>query len=89
MQLVVREYLAAVKQCHPDALGLSFVLSRNIKKRFQELLQIRGLPIFVGGRSILNYQGLAKRHGLIPLPGPITTSVPQLLVEFEQWVARR
>ena len=86
VDIPVREYLAAVNQWRPDALGLSFVLSRNIKKRFQELLQIRGLPIFVGGRSILNYQGLARQHGLIPLPGPIVTKVAQLHIEYEQWV---
>ena len=89
VDLPVAEYARAVEQTRPDVLALSFVMSRNINKRFQELNSVRGLPVFVGGRSILNYQGLAKRHGLIPLPGPITTSVPQLLVEFEQWVARR
>ena len=86
VDLPVREYLAAVKQWRPDALGLSFVMSRNIKKRFRELLQISGLPIFVGGRSILNYQRLARQHGLIPLSGPIVTKVTQLHLEYEQWV---
>ena len=57
----VREFFGAVEQWHSDALALSFVLSRNIKRRFQELLKIRGVPIFVGGRSILNYQTLARR----------------------------
>lgn len=85
VDLPVREYRKAVEAWHPDALGLSFVLSRNIKKRFQELEQIRGLPIFVGGRSILNYQGLARRHGLIPLPGPITSTINQLQVAYEDW----
>ncbi|HMB03716.1 MAG TPA: hypothetical protein VKP69_08245, partial [Isosphaeraceae bacterium] len=47
--------------------------------------QIRGLPIFVGGRSILNYQGLARRHGLIPLPGPITSTINQMQVAYEDW----
>jgi methanogenic corrinoid protein MtbC1 len=82
----VREYIAAVNQWRPDALGLSFVLSRNIRKRFQELLQIRDLPIFVGGRSVLNYQGLARNHGLIPLSGPIVAKVAQLQLEYQQWV---
>jgi MerR family transcriptional regulator, light-induced transcriptional regulator len=86
VNLPVREYLAAVAQWRPDSLGLSFVLSRNIQKRFQELHQIRGLPIFVGGRSILNHQGLARQHGLIPLPGPIVTKVAELHLEYEQWV---
>jgi DNA-binding transcriptional MerR regulator len=86
VDLPTREYLAAIKHWNPDALALSFVLSRNIKKRFQELSQIRGLPIFVGGRSILNYQGLARRHGLIPLPGPLVVAVAQLRDEYDQWV---
>ena len=60
------ELIAACHTHHPDAIGLSFVLSRNINKRFQELSQIRGIPIFVGGRSILNYQGLASRSRLPP-----------------------
>jgi methanogenic corrinoid protein MtbC1 len=84
--LPVREYFAAVDHWHPDALALSFVLSRNIKKRFQELREFRALPVFVGGRSILNYQGLARRHGLIPLPGPVTSAVQQLQSEFERWI---
>jgi hypothetical protein len=86
VDIPVREYIAAVNQWRPDALGLSFVLSRNIKKRFQELMQIRSLPIFVGGRSVLNYQGLARQHGLIPLAGPIVAKVAQLHLEYEQWV---
>jgi DNA-binding transcriptional MerR regulator len=81
----MREYQGALRQWRCDALALSFVLSRNIKKRFQELSQIRGLPIFVGGRSILNYQGLARRHGFIPLPGPIDAAGPQLLLEYARW----
>jgi methanogenic corrinoid protein MtbC1 len=85
VDLPTREYVAAIKHWKPDALALSFVLSRNIKKRFQELSQIRGLPVFVGGRSILNYQGLARRHGLIPLPGPIVLAIAQLEEEFDQW----
>ena len=40
----VREYIAAVNQWRPDALGLSFVLSRNIKKRFQELQSVAVCP---------------------------------------------
>jgi DNA-binding transcriptional MerR regulator len=85
VDLPVREYQKAVSAWRPEALGLSFVLSRNINKRFQELSQIRGLPIFVGGRSILNYQSLARRNGLIPIAGPITSAVSQLLSEFDEW----
>jgi MerR family transcriptional regulator, light-induced transcriptional regulator len=86
VDLPVREYQKAVTAWRPDALVLSFVLSRNIRKRFQELSQIRGVPIFVGGRSIVNYQGLARRHGLIPLPGSIEGAVDQLLIAYEGWV---
>ena len=86
VDLPIREYVKAVARWSPDALGLSFVLSRNIKKRFQELDEVRGRPIFVGGRSILNYQSLARRHGLIPLPGPIATASRQLGAEYEAWL---
>jgi len=88
VDLPVCEYQNAIDVWHPDALCLSFILSRNINKRFQELESIRGLPIFVGGRSILNYQGLARRHGLIPLPGPATQAITQFLARFEEWRRR-
>jgi hypothetical protein len=39
----------------------------------------------VGGRSILNYQALARRHGLIPIPGPISHAVARLEVAFGDW----
>ena len=51
VDLPVREYQRAVDSWRPDALALSFVMSRNINKRFQELSKIRGLPIFVGLRD--------------------------------------
>jgi methanogenic corrinoid protein MtbC1 len=85
VDLPVSEYAKAVEAWHPDALGLSFVLSRNINKRFQELAKIRGLPIFVGGRSIVNHQGLARRHGLIPLTGTLASSTSQLVSEYDEW----
>ena len=75
VDLPVPEYARAVEQVRADALALSFVLSRNINKRFQELSKIRNVPIFVGGRSIVNHQGLARRHGLIPLIGWIVLVV--------------
>lgn len=77
--LPVREYQAATQRWQPDAIGLSFVLSRNVNKRFDELSRLRGAPIFVGGRSILNYQRLARRHGLIPLLGPASSAITQFL----------
>ena len=89
VDLPVRELQKAVNTWQPDAIGLSFVLSRNINKRFQELSQLRELPIFVGGRSILNYQGLARRHGLIPVPGPVSQAVPLLLDKFDEWARGR
>ena len=84
--LPVSEFQKAVRSLGPNAMGLSFVLSRNINKRFQELAQIRGLPIFVGGRSILNYQNLARRHGLIPTPGPISSAMDHWRTLYEEWV---
>ncbi len=79
----VREFQKAVDRWHPDAVCLSFVLSRNVNKRFAEFARIRGAPVFVGGRSLLNYQGLARRHGLCPLIGPAVDAVPRMLARFE------
>ncbi len=89
VDLPVSEYHKAVRAWRPDALVMSFVLSRNINKRFQELSAISGLPIFVGGRSIVNHQGLARRHGLIPLTGTLASSSALLLSEFEAWHRER
>ncbi len=77
--LPVSNYQRAIDLWRPSAVGVSFVLSRNINKRFDELGSLRGAPVYVGGRSILNYQGLARRHGLIPLPGPATDSIQHFL----------
>ncbi len=85
----VREYGLAIERLRPSALALSFVLSRNIKKRFQELQQIQAVPVFVGGRSIVNYQSMARSHGLIPLVGPILKSTDQLEAGFGRWSLRR
>lgn len=83
----ISEIAQAVERFMPDALAVSFVLSRNINKRFQELSAIDGVPIFVAGRSILNYQGLARRHGLIPLLGPVEHSVAQMSEAVGNWKA--
>lgn len=72
----------SVARWRPDALALSFVLSRNINKRFREIAEIQGVPIVVGGRSILNYQKLARRYGLIPLPGSADQVIGPLAVEI-------
>lgn len=85
VDLPVEEYRKAVEVWRPDAVALSFVLSRNINKRFLELSSIRGVPVFVGGRSIVNHQGLARRYGLIPLTGSLRESAHQLAEEFEAW----
>jgi len=89
VDLPVAEFARAVEQLRPDALALSFVLSRNINKRFQELSRVRGLPVFVGGRSILNYQKLARRYGLIPVAGPASVALNQLFHEYDLWSRRR
>jgi methanogenic corrinoid protein MtbC1 len=85
IDLPVPEYARAVEHLRPDAVALSFVLSRNVNKRFQELSKIRQVPVFVGGRSILNYQKLARRNGLIPVPGPALSAVRLMLDEFAVW----
>lgn len=82
VDLPVSELRAAVARWRPAALGVSFVLSRNINKRFQELSSIRDVPVFVGGRSILNYQGLAQRNGLRPLPGGASGAIATMLDQF-------
>jgi methanogenic corrinoid protein MtbC1 len=83
VDLPVEEFQKAVEMWRPAALALSFVLSRNINKRFRELARIKGVPVFVGGRSIVNHQGLARRHGLIPLIGSLRASTAQLIADVE------
>ncbi len=83
VDLPVAEYVRATNAFSPDALALSFVLSRNINKRFQELAVLNGIPVFVGGRSILNYQGLARRYGLLPVPGPVLAAIEQMNGAFK------
>lgn len=73
----------AVERFEPAALGISFILSRNIRKRFAELSRVEPIPIFVGGRSMLNYQSLARRHGLIPLPGPARQGAGSMIARIE------
>jgi DNA-binding transcriptional MerR regulator len=87
--LPVREYEKAIESWHPAGVALSFALSGNINKRFQELSKIRDIPVFVGGRSIMNHQGLARRHGLVPLTGTLSTSSSQMMMELEAWELRK
>ena len=83
VDLPVSEIQAAVDLWRPDAVCLSFVLSRNVNKRFDELASIRGAPVFVGGRSLLNYRGLARQHGLIPLTGLGEPALREMIVMTE------
>ncbi len=83
VDLPASEIQAAVDRWKPDAVCLSFVLSRNVNKRFDELASIRGAPVFVGGRSLLNYRGLARRHGLIPLTGQGEQALQEMIVLAE------
>jgi DNA-binding transcriptional MerR regulator len=89
VDLPVAELAAAVENGKPDAVGVSFVLSRNINKRFAELSKIRDVPIFVGGRSITNYQGLARRQQLIPLIAPVFGIRPLWEAECRRWSVRQ
>ena len=82
------EFQKAVEVWKPDALALSFVLSRNINKRFSELASITSVPVFVGGRSIVNHQGLARRFGLIPLTGSLAVTSAELVAETDRWYGR-
>lgn len=80
--LPCEEYQRAIDLWKPAGACVSFVMSRNITKRFQELAGLRGARVFVGGRSILNYCGLARKHGLVPLPGSGSEAVNLLLREL-------
>ena len=63
--------------------GLAF--SGSPRASAQEITEV---PVFVGGRSIVNYQSLARSYGLIPLPGPIRDAAPELDAQFQQWLSR-
>lgn len=75
--------IQAIGRFQPGAVGVSFILSRNIRKRFAELSRITEVPVFVGGRSVLNHQCLARRYGLIPLPGPARKMVDTMIARIE------
>lgn len=77
--LPIHEVQRGIDRWQPVAVGVSLSLSRNIRKRFDELESLRGAPIFVGGRSLLNYQGLARRCGLGVVRGPAIPNVGQYL----------
>jgi methanogenic corrinoid protein MtbC1 len=84
VDLPASEYHDAIARWRPNALGISFVLSRNINKRFDELSGVRGAPVFVGGRGILNHQKAARSRGLIPLTGPIDSVVKELIATYDR-----
>ncbi|MEW4569110.1 MerR family transcriptional regulator [Tautonia sp. JC769] len=77
--LPIHEVQRGIERWQPVAVGVSLSLSRNIRKRFDELESLRGAPIFVGGRSLLNYQGLARRCGLGVVRGPAIPNVGRYL----------
>ncbi|WP_158633591.1 MerR family transcriptional regulator [Tautonia sociabilis] len=77
--LPTREIQHAIDAWSPAAVGISLTLSRNIRKRFDELARLRGAPVFVGGRSVVNYQGLARRCGLEVILGPAIPNVARFL----------
>ena len=63
------ELPAAVGKWRPDVLCVSFPLARGIRRKFDVLKRIKGVPIVVGGRSIVDYQCLARQAGALPLVG--------------------
>lgn len=81
--LPVREVQRGIDTWKPTAVGVSLSLSRNIRKRFAELSRLRGAPIFVGGRSVLNYQSLARRCGLGVVLGSAIPNVATYLAGLE------
>ena len=79
----IDELRRGVKKLQVDAVGISFVLSRNIKRRFEELATIRDVPVFVGGRGMDDLGREARKRGLIPLIGSASTTLPIWLGQFE------
>lgn len=75
VDLPAAELQGAIDAWQPGAVGVSFVLSLNINKRFQELGRLSGAPVYVGDRSILNHQQLARCHGLTSLLGRVAEGV--------------
>ncbi|WP_169977031.1 MerR family transcriptional regulator [Tautonia rosea] len=80
--LPIREVQRGIDRWKPVAVGVSLSLSRNIRKRFDELESLHGAPIFVGGRSLLNYQGLARQCGFGVVRGPAIPNVGRYLEEL-------
>lgn len=76
------EIAQAVRRLRPDAVLVSFALSRSVTSRFEELGRLAtdpdGAPVFVGGRSVLNHRKLAREHNLVPITAPLDQIVPLL-----------
>ena len=89
VDLPTAELERAVERWRPQALALSFALSRNLQKRFGELSRIQGVPVFVGGRIVLNHQSLARKFGLIPLAGHRRDAIRLLNQEWAAWKTAR
>jgi DNA-binding transcriptional MerR regulator len=89
VDLPAAEYQKAIDYWRPSAVCVSFVMSRHVNRRFAELGGLRGAPVFVGGRSIVNYRNLARRHGLIALAGAATSVVDRLIQEARLWADRQ
>jgi methanogenic corrinoid protein MtbC1 len=87
--LPVQVFQEAIDAWRPDAVGVSFTLARSINKRFRELAKLVGAPVYVGGRSILNYQSVARRYALIPVPGPARIALGPFLAKLAQRDGRR
>ena len=83
--LPIEQLRGAVTLWKPQATLLSFTLSRNLNTKFRELGDIHETPIFVGGRSIVNHQRLARSRGLIPLMVNATEMREPFLRELEIW----
>ncbi|ADV63522.1 regulatory protein MerR [Isosphaera pallida ATCC 43644] len=87
--LPIDQLRGAVTLWKPQAALLSFTLSRNLNAKFRELGTIREIPIFVGGRSIVNHQRLARSRGLIPMLVNATEMRDPFLRELDLWTPSR
>lgn len=89
VDLPSEELAQAVERWRPEAVAVSFVLSRSINKRFDELSGIKSVPVFVGGRSLTNYHKLAREHGLIPLSERAIEIADRWEEEYRLWTECR
>jgi methanogenic corrinoid protein MtbC1 len=87
--LPTEEFQKGIEAYRPAAVCVSMAMSRSLTKRFQELASLRGAPVFVGGRSIVNYCTLARRHGLIPMSGSAVQATPELIRKATELARRR